>query len=229
MSKLIFKIDKKIDFQNHLIQLKWRDKTGFKFNDKNIEYFESLENSKNEHEQWEKFEKYSADFYSEKNKENIQEILTFYQKSWNEVEDIYIKKMEEIHDRKFPYENISAILSTSPGGWGVHLKGNNPWFACPNRIDKKFIKVAMHEIMHGFFQIYFMKDYANKFNLDNNQIWTLQECLTILLNVELGDILPEPDMGYPQHQELREEVKKIWIETKDIDKVLEHLCKIIKK
>lgn len=64
MNKLILKIDKKIDFRNHLIQMKWRDKTGFKFRDKDIEYFNSLENSKDTQEQWKKFEKHSADFYN---------------------------------------------------------------------------------------------------------------------------------------------------------------------
>ncbi len=229
MNKLIFKIDKKIDFQNHLIQMKWRDKTGFKFSEEKKRYFDSLENSKDTQEQWNKFEEYSKDFYTEENKSNIEDILNFYQELWGKVEDIYINKMEEIHGKKFPYKVISGVLSTSPGGWGVNLKGDNPWFACPNKIDKKFIKVAMHEIMHGFFQIYFMEDYANKFKLDNNQIWTLQESLTILLNIELGDIMPGPDLGYPQHQELRKEVKKIWLETKDINKVLGDICEIIKK
>ncbi|MBU1557785.1 hypothetical protein KKC45_02380 [Patescibacteria group bacterium] len=229
MKKLIFKIDKKIDFRNHLIQMNWRDKTGFKFSEKDLSYFNSLENIKDIQEQWKEFKKYSADFYSDENKDNINEILNSYQKSWDEVEDIYIKKMEDIHKQKFPYESVFGVLSTSPGGWGFNFNEDEPWFACPNKIDKKFIKVAMHEIMHGFFIEYFREKYKKDFNLNDNQLWDVQESLTILLNIELGDILPEPDMGYPQHQELREEVKETWLETRDISKILNHICEIVKK
>lgn len=229
MSKLIFKTNKKIDFQNHLIQMKWRDKTGFKYNEKAITYFKSLENSKDTQEQWSKFEEYSKDFYSEENKSNIEDILNFYQESWDKVENIYIKKMEEIHKNKFPYDVVSGILSTSPGGWGFNLKGDNPWFACPNKKNERFIKVAMHEIMHGFFIEYFREKYKKDFNLNDNQLWDVQESLTILLNIELSDILPQEDLGYPQHQKLREEIKKIWLKTKDINETLDHICKIVKK
>lgn len=229
MSKLFFRIDKKIDFQNHLIQIKWRDKTNFKYNEKDINYFESIEISKNIQEQWEKFEEYSKDFYSEENKSNRDDILSFYQSSWGEVENIYINKMEEIHKNKFPYKIIYGILSTSPRGWGFNLKGENPWFACPNDRSDRFLKIAMHEIMHVFFIEYFREEYKIKFNLNDNQLWDIQESLTVLLNIELSNILPEPDLGYPQHKKLREEVTQVWLETRNIDDVLDSLCKNLKK
>ncbi len=229
MSKIIFKTNKKIDFQNHLIQMKWRDKTGFKYNEKDIEYFRSLENSKDTKEQWNRFEEYSKYFYSKENKENVHEIIDFYQDSWNKVEDVYISKMEEIHKNYFFYNVVLGVLSTSPGGWGFNLKGDNPWFACPNKKNERFLKVAMHEIMHGFFIKYFREKCKKNFGLSNNQLWDVQESLTVLLNIELSDILPQEDLGYPQHQELREEIKKIWLKTKDIDETLNHICKNIRK
>lgn len=229
MSKLLFKIDKDIDFQNHLIQVRWRFKAGAVFDEEGEKYMDSLENSENKEEQREKFEKYSSDFYSEKNKENVKEIITYLQNSWNEIEDIYLKKMERIHKKEFPYEKVFGVLSTTPWGWGINLRGDSPWFACPNKKSSRAIKIAMHEIMHGFFQKYFLEDVKKKFNLNMDEIWTVQESLTVLLNVELYEILPELDMGYLPHQELREKISQIWIKTNDLDKVLEYLCNTIKK
>ncbi len=228
MSKVIFGTNKDKDFRNHLIQLRWRNKTGFTYSPAESEYFDSLERCKDELEQWKLFEDYSREYYLEDNKQTINSVLSYFQTLWNNVEEVYVKKMEEMHNKVFPYKTVYGYLSTSPGGWGFNLNKKNPWFACPNKKNDKFLKVAMHELMHGFFIEYFRDDLKEKYRLTDNKLWDIQESLTVLLNIELGDILPHKDLGYPQHKELREEVKSVWLETSDIDEVLRRASQFTK-
>jgi len=46
-----------------------------------------------------------------------------------------------------------------------------------------------------------------------------EEALTVLLNVKCKHLLPEgcEGTGYPQHQELREEILKLWKQNPNID------------
>ncbi len=228
MSKLIFKIDKKIDFKNHLIQIRWRSKIGFNFKESDKKYFDLIEDSKNEQEQWSKFEKYSAWFYSEENKENVESVIIQLQKLWDKVGSKYIKKMEEIHGREFPYETIYGVLSTTPKGWGFNFNEKESWFACLNKVDRRTLDIAMHEIMHAFFIKYFREEYKEKFELNDGQIWIIQESLTVILNLEVGDLRLSDDIGYLSHQKLRKKVEESWLKHKKIDKVLDEVCKIVK-
>jgi len=228
MSKLIFKIDKEIDFKNHLIQAHWREQTRFDFKESDKKYFDAIESSKNTQGQWELFEKYSAEFYNEENKENTKRIVKQLQKLWDKVESKYIRKMEEVHDREFPYETIYGVLSTTPRGWGFNFNGDEPWFACLNKVDRRTIDIAMHEIMHSFFIKYFREEYKEKFELSDNQIWMVQESLTIILNLEVGDLRFADDTGYPPHQELRKKIKESWLKGKEFNKVLDEVCQIVK-
>jgi hypothetical protein len=53
----------------------------------------------------------------------------------------------------------------------------------------------------------------------------LKEALTVLLNEECGDLMPEGvyDGGYSQHQKLRKEIVRLWNERKDVHKVWNQL------
>ncbi len=228
MSKLIFKIDKEIDFKNHLIQVHWRDQTGFDFNENDKKYFDAIENSKDIQEQWELFEKYSAEFYNEENRENVEYVVEQLQELWDVVEDKYIKKMEKIHGREFPYETIYGVLSTTPKGWGFNFNGGRLWFACLNKVDRRTVDIAMHEIMHAFFIKYFREEYKEKFELNDRQLWMVQESLTVILNLEVGDLRFTEDRGYPHHQELRKKVKESWLKYKKMDEMLDEICQIVK-
>ena len=49
----------------------------------------------------------------------------------------------------------------------------------------------------------------------------MKESLTVLLNVVCGDLFPDnqTDLGYSQHQEMREKILKLWTEKQDIEYV----------
>ncbi len=77
----------------------------------------------------------------------------------------------------------------------------------------------MHEYWHLYTWYKFGVIWEEK--LGKQKYNDIKESLTVLLNIECKDLFPEnkKDIGYPQHQELREKIIKIWNETKDIDKL----------
>lgn len=72
-----------------------------------------------------------------------------------------------------------------------------------------FPNTAGHEIMHMEYWDKYGKEIKN-FKLTPEQDWALQECLTILLNEEMSDILPHPEKGYVGHDKLRDKILQIW-------------------
>ena len=71
----------------------------------------------------------------------------------------------------------------------------------------KFVDNAAHEIMH----IEFLRGYSGyckEKGLSEEQTGHLKELLTVLLNVDMADLLSKPDRGYENHQTLRETVRE---------------------
>jgi hypothetical protein len=146
------------------------------------------------------------------------------QEMWDLINNEYIKRMEKIHKKDFPFKNISGILTTAPFGYGYDFNEKNPWFACAKDTPLKAIHTAMHEIMHGFFHKYLAGELKTKFNLDDNKIWLVSETLTVILNLEFDDLRMYPDKGHHGHEELREKIKESWLKHKDLNKVFEEVC-----
>lgn len=75
----------------------------------------------------------------------------------------------------------------------------------------------MHELWHFYTWYKFGFEWEEK--LGKEKYNNLKESLTVLLNVECVNLLKEKvyDNGYPQHQELRKNILKIWNKNKDID------------
>lgn len=76
-----------------------------------------------------------------------------------------------------------------------------------------FSNTAAHEIMH----IEFLKHYKShclENGLSEDQISHLKEILTVLLNVDMADVLYHPDRGYKKHEEIRSKVLELYREQK---------------
>lgn len=225
--KVIFKINEELDFRNHLIGAR-RISGGVKnIPPEVVKYYESLQDT-DEGEKLDLFKKESLPFY----KDEMRDIRFLFEKQtqemWSLIEDKYFSKMENIFKKKFPFEQITGVLSTAIKFYGYDFNKSNPWFACPIDSPMKSIHVAMHEIMHSYFHVYFLQEYKSKFSLSDEQIWAVKEALTVLLNVELGDMRIYFDKGKPGHEELRTKIEKDWLKYKDIEKVLEEACEFVK-
>ena len=223
--KIIFKINKELDFQNHLIGSKRILNISQNISPEIIKYFKSLQN---EPENLEVFLKKTTKFYSNEMKNMRVLLVKQTQEMWDLVENKYFHNIEKIHQKKFPFKQITGILSTTPMIYGYNFNINSPWFACPSDSPIKAIHIAMHEIMHSYFHKYFMEEYKEKFELNDEQIWVVKEALTILLDLEFNEIRMFPDKGKQGHEILREKIKEDWLKYKDIIKVLDEACFYIK-
>jgi hypothetical protein len=77
----------------------------------------------------------------------------------------------------------------------------------------------MHELWHFYTWQVFGREWENK--LGKQKYNEIKEALTVLLNVECKNLLPEgiTDNGYPQHKELREKIVVEWEKDKNIEKL----------
>ncbi|HEY4503572.1 MAG TPA: hypothetical protein VJJ28_00465 [Candidatus Paceibacterota bacterium] len=79
----------------------------------------------------------------------------------------------------------------------------------------------MHELLHFYTWHAFGKKLLDE-GLSKLTYNNIKESLTEILNLEFFDLLKgKPDSGYPQHQEMRTKVKKIWLEKKDVKPVID--------
>ena len=221
-----FKVDKKIDFQNHLIGMRVYKKR-HNPNPKLVEYYKKLEKASDK-QRFEIFKIQTARYYNPKRKKFRDLILKQTQEAWNLVEKDYIKAIERVHGIRFSYKEITGILSTAER-FGYNLKGSKKWFACSSKSPLLSIDIAMHEIMHFVFHKHFHEKWQEKYSLTNEQLWAIKEALTVILNLECNDLMFGLDQGYPEHEKIRMKIKKDWNKYKNFEKVLDNLCEHVKK
>lgn len=147
---------------------------------------------------------------------DIKRCIAEYQKDWNAVADAYTTKAEKIFGISIQYP-VTGYLTLND--------------RCPYSIPEKMFfvslptysarRTSMHELWHFYtwekFGSWEEKIGREKYN-------ELKEALTVLLNVEYKDLLPDgvTDKGYPQHQELRTNIVEFWEKEKDIEKLWNH-------
>lgn len=157
--------------------------------------------------------------YISGNNINVQNISMDYKNEWSNISDQYIGISEQVFGLSLSAD-ITAYLTVNS--------------RCPYRINKNFFFVSlsskqtsnmiiMHELWHFYTWYKFGVVWEDK--LGKEKYNELKESLTVLLNVECRDLLPNglKDEGYPQHQDLRNRILEIWQEEKDIEKIWEKL------
>ncbi len=190
----------------------------------------SSNNSQNSTKQYEQLiEKYGenptaettavfVDEYVAENKIDIPKCIDDFQKDWESISAEFQKRAEAIFDISLP-NNITA-----------HLTINS---RCPYSIQDSFFYVSlqspqamrtvMHELWHFYTWYGLGADQEEK--LGKQKYNDLKEALTVLLNVEFKDLLPEgiTDTGYPQHQEIREKILEYWEKDRNINNLWKYL------
>lgn len=74
---------------------------------------------------------------------------------------------------------------------------------------ERSITTIYHELMHFLFHQYYWKQCQDA-GLDEQQIHRMKEAATVLLNPILKERGLPLDMGYPQHEELRAFMQRVW-------------------
>ncbi len=156
------------------------------------------------------------DQYITKNQIDIQNRIESYKKQWELISDEFCKRAELIFGIVIP-ESITAYITINS--------------RCPYSIQDNFffvstdsdqiLKIIMHELWH--FYTWYGVGIDQEKELEKKKYNDLKESLTVLLNIECKDLLPEGaiDYGYPQHQELRNKIIEWWKENQDIDIIWE--------
>ena len=220
---VIFEIDKELDFENHLIGIKYRK--NFLKGSPLFYYYQNLTKAKNKKKRLEIFNKETARFY-DKNRRGYRDLLIQQtQEMWNIVEKEYIKITEKIHKKKFPHKRVYGVLSTI-GRYGYNT--DKKWFACPHNSPARSVDVAMHEIMHFVFHKYFYNQWKKKFKLTDKQIWTIKEAVTVILNTECDNVKFDFDKGHNGHENLRKKIEKDWVKYKDFETILNLASEYVK-
>ena len=143
--------------------------------------------------------------------------LIFLEKIWRKIEKRFFERLEKITGKPIFIKEFKCYLTTG--------------FICPyNPKDNSFmvsiwhslpwnITTICHEIFHLQF-LYHYEKYCRKF-ISKKELDDLKEALTFILNTDFNDLLLSQDKGYPAHQKLREELKKIWKKEKNFNKFLD--------
>jgi hypothetical protein len=155
----------------------------------------------------------------------IKEQLRAVENIWRKIEKEYFKRLAKITQKPIYWNNFTCYLTTGQ--------------MCPlNTAQKMFmiskwapisanITTICHEIFHLQF-LHYYENYCRKY-LSIEQIDTLKELITFILNIDFGDLIPSWDIGYPAHQELREKLKLVWEKDKNFQRFLDKAIKIVKK
>lgn len=149
------------------------------------------------------------DSYFEENNVSLDDFIKQYSTDWESVADEYHKRAESVFGVSLPHD-ITAYLT---------INNRNPYSISDNMfyvtVPRETVrKTIMHELWHFYTWYGLGTDQEEK--LGKQKYNDIKEALTVLLNEECSDLMPEgiSDEGYPQHQELREKIKKLWSEQK---------------
>ena len=204
-------------------------KIQFEYNlDKDIQNFlgavKSVNSKKPTASQLKYIEKYGNNFTEETLKVFISQLtqnididkeVTRTRSNWGKIEPEFFKRADNIFG-SFSEKIITAFLTTDN--------------RCTYNIDKGyffvsiFSKSANRTIMHELFHFYTWYAYGEKLineGLSKEKYNDIKESLTVILNSDFFDLMEGAiDEGYPQHQEMRAEVSRLWLENKNIGKVI---------
>ncbi len=159
-------------------------------------------------------------YISEKNID-LQKCVEIFQKDWDSVSDEYHKRAEAIFGASLP-NAVTAYLTVNTR-CPYSIENNYFYVSAQNSSPRK---TAMHELWHFYTWYGLGTDQEEK--LGKQKYNDLKESLTVLLNVECKDLLPEgvTDAGYPQHTEMRAKILEFWEKDRNIRNLWEYLTSL---
>jgi hypothetical protein len=138
------------------------------------------------------------------------------------IEDIVFK----ITGRKVPFKEVLVTPTTNgrcpydptDGMFFIHYGSSPSWI----------YQTAAHECMHFVVHKFYWKKMRHA-NLSQEQAHDIKEALTVLLNPEFKRRWGKQENGYPNHQNLRKDIERIAIKTKNFDEIIEKTIKLYQK
>lgn len=154
------------------------------------------------------------DDYLVNNHIDIQKSILQYQTDWNTVAQEYQRRAENIFGVALPSDVTAYLTINNRSPYSVE---ENWFFVGASGFFLR--KTVMHELWH--FYTWYKYGVVWEEKIGRQEYNEIKEALTVLLNEECKDLLPDGiiDTGYPQHQELRRKISDIWRKEKDMDKL----------
>ncbi|MFH1661698.1 MAG: hypothetical protein ABIA02_01210 [Candidatus Falkowbacteria bacterium] len=153
---------------------------------------------------------YLKDIYKKRNLKKKAEEL---QKGFSERQKELFKTMERITMRKIYRNNFICFLTTFPRFPYDYNKGY-VWISSKRELDYHF-SIFLHELLHFQYFAYYGEKAWDELGQEKYEY--LKEAMTVILNEECKHITKTKDEGYEIHKELRDELLKIWLETRKFD------------
>lgn len=150
---------------------------------------------------------------------NLNDMVQDFQNRWDEISPEYQKRAEEIFGVVLPQEITAYVTINNRCPYNIERNIFYVSTAYPHAVNK----TVMHELWHFYTWHTYGIEWEKK--LGAQKYNEIKEALTVLLNVECKDLLPQgvEDKGYPQHKELREKILELWSKDRNMDNLWETL------
>lgn len=154
-----------------------------------------------------------VDKYISSHQIHFDELVGDLQMRWSAIEHEYHIRAEKIFGVALPSDVTAYITINSRCPYSI----NENMFFVSAKYPPAVNKTVMHELWH--FYTWYKFGITEEKRLGAEKYNEIKEALTVLLNVECADLMPEgvTDRGYPQHQELRSKILSLWSEHKNIE------------
>lgn len=182
------------------------------------------------------------DTYYDKNETGINKEYERAKKEWQEVEEQFFNKVEELfkgYDWPEGPDSFNGKYRGVASIWKIFPRFiKDKWFTFPVNPEMKYNPkfVIAHEMLHFIEYEYMEKEYGLKPSNsgdEDNTFWQFTENLNVLIQNEdywkdfTKGHKPEPKQEY--NLELFERMKKAWDEQKDIDYLISKTFSVDKK
>ena len=158
--------------------------------------------------------------YIRDNKVNIEGLIKLYQKEWNSIANTFQLRCEKLFEVKLPQDIIVYLT----------LNNRRPYSIAENYLFvtiplKTARAIVMHELWHFYTWYKFGQTWESIIGKHNYN--RIKESLTVLINVECLDLLPNgvTDSGYLQHNNFRNQIQSLWAQKKDMNILWNELIK----
>ena len=152
---------------------------------------------------------------------------------WKRKEKSLLVTLQKITDKPVYPATVTCYYTTFPRG-PYDIKKfrwlQMPFFKLEQTNEeamKTYCRGIMHELLHFQFHHYYW-DFAKKQGLTKNQIDSLKEATTVLLNYYFYPKILDYDKGYKIHENLREDLLKIWKRKQDFSYLIVESSKLMK-
>lgn len=158
------------------------------------------------------------DDYILENKIDISKSIEDIEKDWGIISDDFQKRAESIFGVSLSSDIVAYLTINSRCPYNI--KENLFYVSFESDQSRKII---MHELWHFYTWYGLGEDQQEKLGMQKYN--DLKESLTVLLNIECKDLLPERiiDIGYPVHKEIREKILEFWKKDKNIKNLWNYL------